>query len=96
VAEEMTTSLEKQLATLEQRVMSLEVRNQRVEAAKRWETSRIRYTLIALLTYAVMILIFVSLKSERPLADAIVPTMGFVLSTASLRFMERWMITVKK
>jgi hypothetical protein len=56
-----------------------------VEADKAWETSGFRKILIAVLTYLVMVLTMaVVLKSNRPFLDALIPTLGFLLSGLSL------------
>lgn len=61
-------------------------RNSRVEADKAWETSWARKILVAILTYLVILLFLLIIKVERPFTAAIIPTIGFVLSTASLSF----------
>ena len=75
---------------LEERIAAIENRNKRVEADKAWETSWFRVFLVAILTYAAMVLLFWQLKSNLPYKDALVPTAGFLLSTQSLPFLKRW------
>lgn len=71
--------------TLEQRIEKIEQRNQTVEAAKAWETSWARKILVAVLTYLVIsgFLIFV-VGLPNPWINALVPTIGFLLSTLSV------------
>lgn len=64
-------------------------RNQRVEADKAWETSWTRKILVAILTYLVILIFLIMIKAEQPFITAIVPTVGFILSTASLSLGKR-------
>jgi hypothetical protein len=59
-------------------------RNKRVEADKAWETSLARKAVIAVLTYLVIVLFFLSAGLPDPFINPIVPTVGFVLSTLTL------------
>ncbi len=72
------------LAELKQAVQDIQQRNARVEADKAWEGSWTRKIIIALLTYIVVVLFFCVAHSPKPLISAIVPTIGFVLSTLSM------------
>lgn len=69
---------------LEQEVSKIKDRNSKVEADKAWETSFFRKVLIAILTYTVIVLFFYIADLQKPFINAIVPTIGFVLSTLSL------------
>lgn len=72
------------MENLEKRVEKIENRNKRVEADKAWETSWMRKILIAILTYAVIVIFFHFANLSKPLVNAIVPTLGFLLSTLTL------------
>jgi len=74
---------------LEKRIKAIEQRNVRVESDKAWETSLIRKALIALLTYLTITLFFISINTPSPLINAIVPTLGFLLSTLSLSLFRK-------
>lgn len=77
---------------LEERVRRIEERNRYVEKEKAWETSYTRRMIIALLTYLVVVLFFFSAQLPSPWINALVPTMGFLLSTLSLPlFKGLWM-----
>ena len=71
-------------------------RNRRVEADKAWETSTFRRILIAVITYALIVLFMYSSGIGRPLLSAIVPTAGYLLSTLSLPFVKRWWISRRR
>lgn len=59
---------------LKKEIEQIKKRNARVEMDKAWETSRARKIGIAVLTYAVIILFFLSMKLPNPWINAIVPT----------------------
>lgn len=69
--------------TLEEEVEKIKQRNRKVEADKAWETSCTRKLVIAVATYVVMICVMWVLKMENPYISAIIPTLGFLLSTMS-------------
>lgn len=69
----------------------------KVELDKAWETSLSRKIIIAVLTYATIVLFFFVAQLPKPFINSIVPTAGFVLSTLSLPFFKRlWIKYVAK
>lgn len=66
------------------RLAAIEARNMRVELEKKWETSNTRRFSILLTTYFSMCLLLWTLGHSDPLLHAIVPTLGFFLSTLTL------------
>lgn len=80
----MTNDLEQ----LKSSIKEIQDRNKRVELEKAWETSSTRKLSIAGLTYLVMTLFMWSLGTDKPYINAIIPTLGFVLSTFSLPFFK--------
>lgn len=80
------------LKKLELRVRKIEKRNARVEAEKAWETSIMRKFLLSIFTYLAVFSYLAAINVPRPLLHAIVPTVGFLLSTLTLPFFKRmWM-----
>ena len=76
---------------LKKEVKLIKDRNRKVEADKAWETSWSRKVLVALLTYIVIVLFFYIAGLPKPFINSIVPTAGFVLSTATLPvFKKLW------
>ncbi len=73
----------------EARLKDIEARNRRVEADKAWETSWTRRGLIALFTYLALGLYLWAIRIPRPWLNAIVPTVGFLLSTLTLPWFKR-------
>ena len=90
----MITSDEPKLiiSKLQEEIDLIKLRNQRVEAHKAWESSWTRIFSIALLTYLVMNLLLWTIGGPNPPVHALVPTAGFVLSTASLPKIKQWWI----
>ncbi len=74
----------------EKEIKKIQERNKRVELDKAWETSKTRKISIAILTYLVMVLVMYSLDMSNPFIGAIIPTLGFMLSTFSLDFIKEF------
>ncbi len=85
------------LMNIEKEVSLIKERNKRVEADKAWEVSKTRRIIVALFTYAVMVLIMDTIGTHDPAIDAIIPTLGFLLSTLSLPFLKNiWLNFIYK
>jgi len=82
-------------ASLEERVRKIEQRNTAVEADKAWETSWTRKIVIAIFTYLAIALYLKFIVGISPWIHAIVPTVGFLLSTLTLPWFKslwiQWM-----
>jgi len=75
----------------------IKIRNQSVELDKAWETSFTRKILIAIFTYFSISLYLFAINIDRPWLNAIVPTIGFLLSTAILPWFKKlWIGKVNK
>ncbi|HVT00783.1 MAG TPA: hypothetical protein VHE53_00945 [Patescibacteria group bacterium] len=74
------------MANLEERVELIEKRNKKVEIDKAWETSLARKILITVLTYLVVAAYLKFVVGIDPWINAIVPAVGFLLSTLTLSF----------
>lgn len=77
------------MQTIEERVAHIEERNKRVELDKKWETSPARIISISIITYIFGTLAFVVLDNPKPLLNACIPVLGFMLSTLSLPFIKK-------
>lgn len=73
---------------LEKRIEKIEQRNKAVELNKAWETSWTRKVLIALFTYLAIALYMKFVLQIDPWINAIVPTVGFLLSTLTMPFFK--------
>lgn len=65
-------------------------RNARVEADKAWECSYTRIASIALVTYVCVALVLYIIGVEQFYISAVVPVVGYLLSTLSLPFLKEW------
>lgn len=80
------------LQDLEQRIAGIEKRNERVEKDKAWEMSVARKIVVLALTYLVIGVYLHSTGFENPWLNAIVPALGFFLSTLTLGLLKNlWM-----
>ncbi len=83
--------------TLEERVQKIEERNKSVELDKAWETSWARKLLIVAFTYIAIGIFLSVIKVDRPWLAAIVPAIGFTLSTLTMPFFkDAWLGRLKK
>ncbi len=70
------------------RVQKIEERNKKVESDKAWETSFLRRGLLIIFTYLAIGLYLQAINIDRPWLNAIVPSVGFLLSTLTLPFFK--------
>ena len=82
---------------LEERIKQIEERNKRVELDKRWETSWARKICIMILTYIIVIIYSYLVRNyDNILFSSIVPVIGFILSTLSLKLIRKiWESKIK-
>ncbi|MBI2548175.1 hypothetical protein HYW21_02390 [Candidatus Woesearchaeota archaeon] len=78
------------LTKLAKDIAEVKERNRRVEADKAWETSWTRKVIIAILTYLVMVVLFITVKLPEPWLNALVPTTAFFVSTLTLPLCKKW------
>lgn len=74
---------------LEERIKKIEERNSNVELDKAWETSYSRKILLALFTYIAIALYLNFIVHIDPWINAIVPSVGFLLSTLTLPYFKK-------
>ena len=77
---------------LEKRIKKIEERNKKVELDKAWEGSTTRKILIILMTYVFAVLYLKIADTTNPYFGAVVPCVGFYLSTQSIDVIKKnWM-----
>jgi len=82
---------------IESAIQKIHQRNSRVESDKAWETSWTRRILISILTYFVIAIFFLYANLPNPFANAIVPTIAFMLSTTTIPIFKKiWMRYIYK
>lgn len=74
---------------LETRVQSIENRNKKVELDKAWEISYTRRFFVVVFTYLSIAFYLKYIIKIEPWLNAIVPTLGFLLSTLTLPFLKK-------
>lgn len=79
---------------LQKEIDEIKARNKRVEIDKAWETSWTRKLLILVLTYIVIVIFFFVAKLPEPFANAVVPSVAFVLSTLTVPLFKKWWIKI--
>ncbi len=77
------------LKQLEKEIENIKKRNKKVEADKAWETSLARKLIISILTYITVVVFFFVAEVPKPFVNAIVPSIGFILSTLSVPFFKK-------
>ncbi|OGD02623.1 hypothetical protein A3D85_01520 [Candidatus Amesbacteria bacterium RIFCSPHIGHO2_02_FULL_47_9] len=75
---------------LKERLRKIEERNKRVETDKAWETSYTRRFFIALFTYLSISLYMNAINIDKPWLNAIIPTVGFLLSTLTIPIIKEF------
>lgn len=81
--------MEERIDKIENEIRKLQERNLKVEADKRWETSWLRRFFVALFTYIPIALYMYFIGVHSPWLNAIVPTLGFLISTLSLPWIKK-------
>ena len=81
---------------LEKRITDIENRNKRVEGDKAWETSNLRKVLIIILTYIFAVLYLTIADTTNPFFGAVVPCVGFFLSTQTLNIIKKKWLNKRK
>jgi len=85
------------MASLEERISRIEERNKKVEVDKAWETSWLRRALLIIFTYLAIGFYLQAIGIERPWLNAIVPSIGFLLSTLTLPYFKSfWLKYIQK
>ena len=75
---------------LEKEIENIKKRNKRVELDKKWETSHTRKICICILTYIVVVIYSIIIKNNGSVfLSSLVPVIGFMLSTLSLKFVRK-------
>lgn len=81
-----------EIIEIKKEIRKLKLRNQIVETNKAWETSITSRTLLMLLTYMVASISLIAIGNLDPLRNAVIPTLGFLLSTLTLPVIKNFWI----
>lgn len=88
--------MEERIEKIEQELQMIRERNLRVEADKAWETSLFRVVTIAIITYVVASLVMRLLGTTNYYFNALIPVIGYLLSTQSLPIIKKWWLGNRK
>lgn len=80
----------KTIEDLQIEIEKLKERNRKVEINKAWETSWTRKTLLVIITYFVITLTLSTINNPQPWINAIIPSIGFFLSTLTLPVIKKY------
>ena len=72
------------IGNLEKEILAIKARNKRVETDKAWETSWTRKFILIIFTYLGIGFYLRAINIDKPWLNAIVPSVGFLLSTLTL------------
>ena len=81
--------MDNQIIQIQKDLEEIKKRNKSVELDKAWETSLTRKIFIALFTFLSISLYMWAIDIEKPFLNAIVPTIGFLLSTLTLPYIKK-------
>ena len=84
--------MEERIQKLEKETEIIKTRNLKVEVDKAWETSWFRIGCISILTYIFAVIFLYYIRADNVFLNALIPTVGFLLSTQSLPFIKKWWI----
>jgi hypothetical protein len=73
---------------LQQDIEQLKTRNIRVEKDKKWENSLFRKILILVFTYGGALVFLLIIEAHNPFLAAVVPSIGYWLSTLRLQWIR--------
>ena len=78
-----------EIEELKKGISQIKERNKRVEKDKIWETSYTRRLLLIFFTYLAIGFYLQAIDINQPWLNAIVPAVGFLLSTLTLPFFKK-------
>lgn len=84
--------MDERILRIEAQLAEIKNRNARVEADKAWETSSFRILSVCAITYVVAAAAMFFIGVRNPELNALVPTIGFFLSTQTLPVLKGWWV----
>ena len=80
------------ISDLQRQIDQINARNKRVEIDKAWETSLTRKFVVIVLTYLVVMVLFLVMKLPNPFVNAVIPSAAFVISNLSIPIVKKWWV----
>jgi len=81
---------------IEKRIASIEARNKKVEQDKAWETSLLRKCIVFMITCAFSYSFLHLINDPNAFGNAILASVGFMLSTLTLSLFKNWWLGKQK
>jgi len=96
VGRSLKSVMEREVEDIEARVRRIEERNRNVELGKEWETSWMRKVVLMGLTYLTLGIYMWAIDLPRPWLNAIVPAVGFMISTLTMPWFKTVWLKFRK
>jgi hypothetical protein len=80
---------------IEKNILEIQERNNRVEIDKAWETSWVRRITIMILTFIIASIWLYVIKETNIFLKAIIPTLGYLLSTLGIPQVKKIWVRLK-
>ena len=77
-------------------IIKIKQRNKKVELDKSWETSTTRKITIFILTYIIVLIVFIVIGLSNPFLNEIIPAIAFLLSTLTIEPIKKIWIKKRK
>lgn len=90
------TKLEEEIIILKEEIEKIKSRNRRVEADKAWELSKTRTLFIAVSTYLLIFTFMILIGDGRPVLNALVASIGYLISTSTYGILKNWWLKKQK
>lgn len=84
--------MEERIQKIEEGLQAINERNKKVEGDKAWERSSFRVFSLCVITFIVASFVMYFIGVERYLLNALIPTLGYFLSTQSLPVIKNWWV----
>lgn len=84
--------MDEKIKNLEEKIDAINERNKKVEADKAWEGSNFRIFSLCIITFIIASFVMYFIGVQKYLLNALIPTLGYFLSTQSLPFIKKWWI----
>ena len=73
---------------MKKEIKEIKERNKRVGIDKAWEISKTRRIIILIMTYLIIVIFLYLIDAPKPWVSALIPSIGFLLSTLTLPFFK--------
>jgi hypothetical protein len=90
------SELTEEVENLKLEVEKIKERNRRVETDKAWEKSKTRSLFIALSSFVIIYIVMRQVNADHPLANALLASLAYYLSTLSYGILKSWWLKRRK